>query len=98
MEAAGIFDWGTVAVFDCLIDWPQGRGSHLAGFLAQFIHRPWMEGERNEGRASKAAEELCTVLRINTEETEVGDDERVPPVSGRKRRKQGGLAATSRFT
>ena len=56
MEAATSFDWGTVAVFDCVIDWPQGRGSHLAGFLAQFIHRPWMEGERNEGRASKAVE------------------------------------------
>jgi len=42
--------------------------------------------------------ELCTVLRIDTEETEVGDDERVPPVSGRKRGKQGGLAASSRFT
>jgi len=69
------------------------------GRLHGSVHPSAMDGgERNEGRASKAAEELCTVLRINTEETEVGDDERVPPVSGRKRRKQGGLVALSRFT
>jgi len=57
MEAAASFDWGTVALFYCVIDWPQGRGSHLAGFLAQFIHRPWMEGERNEGRAARFCEQ-----------------------------------------
>jgi len=53
METAASFDWGTVTAetFDCVIDWPQGRGSHLAGFSASMQCRPEQEKAKESGRA-----------------------------------------------
>ena len=53
METAARFDWGTVTAeaFDCVIDWPQGRGSHLAGFSASMQCRPEQEKAKESGRA-----------------------------------------------
>jgi len=74
-----------------------GVRTWLASWLSSSIDHGW-KGKGMRAGHPRRQRELCTVLRIDTEETEVGDDERVPPVSGRKRRKQGGLAASSRFT
>ena len=70
----------------------RGKRAALAGELSRSSWQALWAGRPRRQR------ELYTVLRTDTEEPDVGDDERVPPISGRKRRKQGGLAALSRFT
>ena len=70
----------------------RGKRAALAGELSRSSWQAlWAWHPRRQ-------RELYTVLRTDTEEPDVGDDERVPPVSGRKRRKQGGLAALPHFT
>jgi len=70
----------------------RGKRAALAGELSRSSWQALWAGRPRRQR------ELYTVLRTDIEEPDMGDDEWVPPISGRKRRKQGGLAALSRFT